>query len=199
MSEGVLIEPEPPTFPAAASSLTPNEETLLRDEMIAERIRRNHGAEETPAFLVAESLVNLLRTYSVVYDHCSESLVPYGLSLAKYNLLVVLHSADDSQLKMSEVGERMSVTCANITKLIDSLEQEGLVERKSLQGDRRVVLAALTAKGAALVQKIMPVQKERLYRSWAGLDAEECRQLTHLLVKLRRSLQLSESEGPPSE
>lgn len=167
---------------------TLEETSLLRDRMVLERLRRNHGIEENHPFLIAEALVNLLRTYGVLTESINQSLAPYGLTLAKYNLLLVLHGTAEHQLRMSEIGERMSVTCANITKLIDGLELEGLVRRQSLPGDRRVVLAQLTPEGIAAVLRLMPIQLDAISRLWSALDEQDCRLMTHLLTKLRASI-----------
>jgi DNA-binding MarR family transcriptional regulator len=162
---------------------------LLYDLDVAERVRRNLGTVDPAALLPVENLVHLLRTYSTLSERLNALLAPYDLSLAKFNLLAILHKyAPEHHLPMSEIGERMSVTCANITKLVDALEREGLVRRTNLPGDRRVVLAELTPDGAALMQRIMPRHYESIHRLWKGLSETDCLQLTHLLLKLQQSL-----------
>jgi DNA-binding MarR family transcriptional regulator len=168
--------------------------TLLRDPVVLERLRENWGPEDSPELLAGESLVHLLRTWGAVYDRLTALLAPHGCSLAKYNLLIVLKAAPEKRLPMSELGERMSVTCANVTRLVDSLEQEGLVRRANRPGDRRVVLAELTPEGAAFMGRIVPEQKQNVQRLWAGLSEADCRQLTHLLIKLQHSVLCEERE-----
>jgi DNA-binding MarR family transcriptional regulator len=172
-----------------------SEETLLRDPVILERLRENWGQEDSPGLLAGESLVNLLRTWGVVFDRITALLAPHGFSLAKYNLLIVLKTSPEKRLPMSELGERMSVTCANVTRLVDSLEQDGFVRRANKPGDRRVVLAELTPEGAAFMGRLEPEQKQHVQRLWAGLSEADCRQLTHLLIKLRHSVLREEKEA----
>jgi MarR family transcriptional repressor of emrRAB len=171
---------------AAAPS---TEGDLLRDMAVVERIRGNMETEDRPTLLAVESLVHLVRTYGALYERMNDVLITYGLSVAKFNLLIVLNTAPERRLPMSEIGERMSVTCANITKLVDGLERDGLVRRTNLPGDRRVVPAELTAEGEALLKQIIPEHYAGVKRLWAEMEESECLQLTHLLLKLRRSAQ----------
>ncbi len=160
----------------------------LRDHEVVERLRRTLPERDLDILTATESLVHLLKTYSAVYDALHESLAPFNLSVAQYNLIVILHKAPEHRLQMSEIGERMSVTRTNITKLVDCLEREGLVRRTDQPGDRRVVLAELTPKGQALVQRVLPEHFANVRALWAQMAPEECLQLTHLLLKLRRSV-----------
>lgn len=163
------------------------EEEQLRDMQLVERIVRNIGADDRFALLATESLVNLFRTHTILYELWSELLAPYDLSPAKYNLLAVLYSEPEHRLRMCDISARMSVTRTNITKLVDGLERDGLVRRTSLLDDRRVVLTELTPKGKTLVQRMKPLQCANMQTLCSGLSEAECRQLTHLMLKLRYS------------
>ncbi len=158
------------------------------EAQIAERTGPFLAPDDMGTRLACENLALLLRTCGAIYEQLTALLAPYGLSVAKYNLLILLKAATENRLPMSEIGERMSVTCANITKLVDGLEREGLVRRTNLPGDRRVVLAVLTPEGEALLERIMPSHLANVRRLWAGMEAPDCLQLTHLLIKLRQSV-----------
>ena len=61
-----------------------------------------------------------------------------GLSKAtgQYTVLRNLNFADENRMTQSEIGRRMSVTSSNVTRLIDGLEQEGLVRRAADHSDQ---------------------------------------------------------------
>ncbi len=168
---------------------------LLRDLNIVERLQRNLGHHEAQTLFAVESMIHLLRTYNEMHDLLSDLLAPFALTLGKYNLLIVLYSTTEHHLPMSEIGDRMSVTRTNITKLVDMLEQEGLVRRVSVPTDRRVTLAKLTEKAEELLHRIMPLHYANVQRLWSGMSAEDCLQLTHLLLKLRRSGEAAVADG----
>ena len=161
---------------------------LLRDMEIADRVRRNSGPQDEPTLLSVECMTHLLKTFSLVQDRLNRLLEPDRLTLAKFNLLIVLRNAPEQQLPMSEIGERMSVTCANITKLVDGLVRDGWVKRRSLPADRRVVLAAVTPEGEELLHRILRQHCANISHLWGDMDTDDCLTLIHLLLKLRRNV-----------
>ena len=160
----------------------------LRDHNLAGRIRSNIPSDNVHAALAVESLAHLLKTMNIAQERLNRRLKADGLTLAKFNVLVVLWSAAERRLPMSEVSERMSVTCANITKLVDGLERGGWVRRAGMPGDRRVALAELTPEGAARFENIMGRHFESVGRLWGDMSEDECLQLIHLSMKLRRNI-----------
>lgn len=160
----------------------------LRDRDVVRRLQQNISPDDQDTLLAVENLAHLIRTYGVLYDTITDLLAPYELSFAQYNLLVILFNSAGYHLQMSEIGERMSVTRTNITKLVDCLERAGMVRRADRPGDRRVVLAELTDAGLALMREVVPRHFENIRQLWAYMGPEDCLQLTHLLLKLRGSL-----------
>lgn len=68
------------------------------------------------------------------------------ISLAEQDLLSLLEKAG-GQIKMVELARIVFLSKAGVTKMVDRLEQAGLVERVASESDRRVTSAKLTAKG----------------------------------------------------
>jgi DNA-binding MarR family transcriptional regulator len=68
-----------------------------------------------------------------------------GTTPARARLLAALQCEGPS--KMNELGSVLGVTPRNVTKLVDSLEAEGLVSRKAHPTDRRATLVFLTDRG----------------------------------------------------
>ena len=163
-------------------------EERLRDHELAGRIRSNIASESEDIALAVECLAHLLKTLNVTQERLNRRLEADGLTLAKFNVLVVLWGAEKRRLPMSEVSERMSVTCANITKLVDGLERGGWVRRAALPGDRRVALAEMTPEGAARFKSIMGRHFEGVGHLWGAMSSDECLQFIHLSMKLRRSV-----------
>ena len=76
----------------------------------------------------------------------------HGLSISDYEALLVLSQADGRRLKRVELSRRLLLTPSGITRLLEGLEEAGLVERQSCPGDLRVTYAGLTDAGAELSQ-----------------------------------------------
>ena len=77
-------------------------------------------------------------------------------------LLIIKHVGKEKGLSQSELSKKMIVTAGNITRLIDRLQNEKLVERSPLKGDRRVNLLRITSKGSDLLDKAWPVYKRKV-------------------------------------
>lgn len=70
-----------------------------------------------------------------------------GLPLERYEILLMLSQADDGTMRPSELAESRRLSRSGATRLIDRLERDGLVERRSFGADRRGSLVALTREG----------------------------------------------------
>ncbi|HET9675672.1 MAG TPA: MarR family transcriptional regulator [Gaiellaceae bacterium] len=71
----------------------------------------------------------------------------HGLTLNDYEALLVLSRADDGRLKRVELARNLMLTPSGITRLLQGLEDAGLVERASCATDLRVTYAQLTDAG----------------------------------------------------
>jgi DNA-binding MarR family transcriptional regulator len=94
----------------------------------------------------------LLRAHAALVKELDAELEGvHGLPLSSYEVLVVLESAPDRQLRMAELAEHVLLSRSGMTRLIDRLEREGLVARHTCSGDGRGCYAALTESGGRMV------------------------------------------------
>ena len=110
-----------------------------------------------------------------------------GLSKAtgQYTVLRNLHFAADNRMTQSEVGRRMNVTSSNVTRLIDGLEQDGLVQRTADHADRRVTFVELTAEGRTVAERIVPAVVQFAMDVAQEFTPEELQTLLGLLARLQ--------------
>ena len=80
-----------------------------------------------------------------------------GLSLAEYDALLQLAIADGRRLRMSELADRVVLSRSGMTRLVDRLEGDGLVERRTCESDARVLWATLTELGSQRLRAAVPV------------------------------------------
>ena len=126
-------------------------------------IFRELGIRDGKDRLKEELLYNLGFCYVTLEKKIADVLAPYDLSPVKMNaLLIIKHVGKDKGLSQSELSKRMIVTAGNVTRLVDRLQNEKLVERASLKGDRRVNLLKITPKGSDLLDKVWPVYKKKV-------------------------------------
>jgi DNA-binding MarR family transcriptional regulator len=90
----------------------------------------------------------LLRAYASTTRLLSAELQEeHGLTLNDYEALLVLSRAEDGRLKRVELARSLMLTPSGITRLLQGLEDAGLVERASCATDLRVTYAQLTDAG----------------------------------------------------
>jgi DNA-binding MarR family transcriptional regulator len=79
-----------------------------------------------------------------------------GLTLPAYEVLAHLSEAPDRRLRMSDLAAVSVLTPSGLTRVVDRLVREGLVNRQRCLSDARVVYAAVTDAGVERVQQAYP-------------------------------------------
>jgi MarR family 2-MHQ and catechol resistance regulon transcriptional repressor len=118
-----------------------------------------------------------------------------GLTRARYNVLRILYKAEGRRLLMNEIGQGLHVSPTNITKLIDGLVDDDMVQRVNHPHDKRMTWAELTPRGIKMFEELLPQVRKHTARLWSGLSEDEQRQLSHLLAKVLRSLETAEEKA----
>jgi DNA-binding MarR family transcriptional regulator len=133
-----------------------------------------------------EALLNLVRTQDYLHQRFARLFEEHGLSGPQYNVLRILRGHGGPGVPSQVIAGQMVNRMPDITRLVDRLEQAGLVERTRTAEDRRLVLVKITAAGLdALARLDHPVLE--LHEQLLGhLSREELAQLSALLVKARR-------------
>ncbi|MBA0279817.1 MarR family transcriptional regulator [Stenotrophomonas maltophilia] len=125
----------------------------------------------------------LLSLSSAIDRDCATRLAPHGLSEGRFIVLFLLHGAGGA-LPPHELAERAGVTRATVSGLIDGLQREGLLQRRSDAEDGRRLRIVLTAQGKRLAETLFNQHTQWIGGLFSGLDAEEQQQLSQLLHKV---------------
>lgn len=113
----------------------------------------------------------------------SNRLRRLDLSVPQCDVLTTLTEREG--LSQQELAERLYVTKGNISGLIDRLVASGLVERRSLQGDRRSHAIFLTPAGKKLAQQGIEAQTSFVAETFAQIAPERLAAFEDMLVELR--------------
>src|SRR5450756_731761 len=142
--------------------------------------------------LATEAVMNTIRTAGMVFDLIGRLLRPLNVSAAGGLVLGILR--DHGPLSPSELGERLIVTRATVTGLLDSLEQRGFVRRSANPVDRRSLVVQITPAGLSVLQELRTIV-HRNEKTWmSGLPDPELRAYTEQLHRIQDSLAAA-SEG----
>lgn len=109
---------------------------------------RRHWTEQSlPEPLAMAAATSVMRAQQIVSTAVDRALRPHELTFARYEVLRLLSFSSAGALPITKVGERLMVHPTGITKLVDKLEQQGLVRRLANPDDRRGKLAEITPAG----------------------------------------------------
>ena len=136
-----------------------------------------------------EALIALIRTADLVADAVGQSLADANLSMQQYNVLRILRGSGAEGLRTYEVVPRMVSRAPNITRLVDKLEEKGLLERTRSKSDRRAIRLRLTRAGLRLIDRLDDAVTVADAQAMRGLSEAELRRLVGLLDRLRHPLE----------
>ena len=126
-----------------------------------------------------------VRTSSTLQDAVDDLLKPHGLSGTQYNVLRILRGAEPNGLCRNELRDRMLTRMPDMTRLLDRMEEAGLVARTRDADDRRMVFTRITKAGRKLVDEL-DGPMEQLHKDRLGhLSAAQLRTLVELLTLTR--------------
>ncbi len=142
---------------------------------------------QTKAFpsIHEEAFLNLERTATLLADAFELMLKPYGITGTQYNVLRILRGAGTNGLCRNEIRDRLISRMPDVTRLLDRMEDAGLISRSRSDEDRRLVSTQLTRQGRRLVDSLDEVVTAEHRDRLDHLSAEQLRTLIELLTRVR--------------
>lgn len=137
--------------------------------------------------LAAQQYRMIYDIYVLLDDGDRRVLRTFNLNTSQYNVLMLLDA--ERGWRLTDLSERLLFDKSTVTRIIDRLEQMGLVRRIADPGDRRVQRVLLTPPGVSLREEAHAAHERSLEQRLAVLDPEEQHRLHTLLGKLREGLQ----------
>lgn len=111
----------------------------------------------------------LLRVHAALVPVLDRELqAAVGLPLAWYDVLRELVNAPHRRLRMSELGERVTLSRTRVSRLVDEMQRAGLVEKQAHPTDRRSVHAAITPMGRRRLRAAAPVYLRGIHRHFVA-------------------------------
>ena len=92
-------------------------------------------------------VTSVMRVQQLLLAELDDVLRPFGLTFARYEVLMLLHFSRHGALPLGKIGVRLQVAPGAVTNAVDRLEDDGLVLRQPHPTDRRTTLASITSSG----------------------------------------------------
>ena len=128
----------------------------------------------------------LLGAHASLTRELSAALVAsHGLTINDYGCLLLLSRAGEEGMRRIDLANELRLSPSGITRLLDRLEDQGLVGKGACKEDARVSYAILTDDGEAKIKEAWPEHVEAVERRvGAVLSQEEIKTLAEILGKL---------------
>jgi DNA-binding MarR family transcriptional regulator len=144
--------------------------------------------KKTPRFdsLEQEVYLNLWRTYDRLRALEDELFGRHDLTAQQYNALRLLRGEHPNPIHTLDLAGRLVSRAPDITRLLDKLQQRGLIERDRPPDNRRVVRIGITAAGLALLETLHDPLQECHARQLGHLSRKQLKDLAALLQEARQ-------------
>ena len=128
--------------------------------------------------------IGLIRTQQYLVGAVEDALSKEGLPpLPWYDVLWELDKSPEGNLRLNEIGKRVLLDKYNVTRLVQRLENEGLVRRVPCAQDGRGIFAHITPKGRKLRERMWPVyQRAVSERFFSKLGRQDISRLGRMMA-----------------
>jgi DNA-binding MarR family transcriptional regulator len=125
-----------------------------------------------------------------------------GLSLADYDVLVLLTEASDGRLRVFEIADDLQWEQSRLSHHLARMERRGLVAREECTTDRRGAFVVLTGAGRSAIEKAAPAHVATVRQLvFDGLSKEQVAMLEstvkEVVSRLDRAVMAAEGDGGP--
>lgn len=158
----------------------------------ARTVTRGAGETALDRAATLQLVIALGRAAKAIENGVRPHLASHGLAMTEFAVLEVLYHK--GAMPLSEIRDRILVTGASTTYVVNKLEERGLMRRRGSGEDRRVIFGELTAAGRKLIGGIFDEHVAHLRKAMAGLSTTEKRTAARLLRRLTRLAPIA--EGP---
>ena len=141
----------------------------------------------TASARATECAMNLVFTADLLVKRIASLLQPFGLSPAS-GLVLSIVADGESPLSPHKIAERLIISRATVTGLIDSLERQGYVQRRPHPSDRRMLLVEVTETGREVANTFRPIVHHQQKQWLEILSDDEQKRLIDSLHRVQTGL-----------
>ena len=138
------------------------------------------------------ALYNLNRAAATYNEEMAKALKAYDLDVMEWRILMLLDDKNPSSV--GELARRSVSKMPTVTRMLTRMEHEGLVKRRALTDDRRVIQISITAKARKTLKMVQSIGRGVYERAVEGIDAGDINRMTRALKTIRENLNRSPYE-----
>jgi len=101
-------------------------------------------------------VVNILRAGKIIDHKVSDVLKKYGVTHIQFNILRILEARMPEKLSLGEIQDGLLFETSDVSRLIDRLVRNGLVDRTYCPNNRRKLEVSITKQGLEVIRRSVP-------------------------------------------
>jgi DNA-binding MarR family transcriptional regulator len=130
-----------------------------------------------------KAILNLFYTVSWIENEQKKFFKKHNISMQQYNVLNILKTVQPEKISTSDIKKRLTNSNPDVSRMVDRLEAQKLITKKTNKTDKRLIEISITPKGLDLIEKINKKIKE--LDKILKLNIKEAKELNKLLDKAR--------------
>lgn len=127
-----------------------------------------------------EAMLNLMVAASVVAEQADRICAEHGITRGQYNVLRILRGAHPEGHSRCDIAVRLVERAPDVTRLVDRLERQGLVERIRSDEDRRLSISRITDAGLELLERMDPSMRAHQEYFASRISVRDQRELSRI-------------------
>lgn len=144
-----------------------------------------------------EVTFQLVETARLMRSHVDQRARQCGTTRAQWGVLSRLRRNEG--MTQAQLADSLDIQPISVTRMIDRLEGQRLVERRPAPGDRRAYLLHLTSEGRTLVDGLDPLRQAIADHLLAGVDDATIPLVLEALACIREQARALDPNDPPSD
>lgn len=143
-----------------------------------------HGWTDAAAGMTL--VTSVMRAHQLLLARVDETLRPFGLTFARYEMLTLLAFTREGRMPMASASARLQVHPTSVTNTVDRLEASGHVRREPHPGDGRATLVTITDAGRELAERATEALNTQVFEQ-PGLSSDDTDELVSIIARMRRA------------
>jgi DNA-binding MarR family transcriptional regulator len=137
-----------------------------------------------------------LRAHSLMLRKIGEDFAAAGLPpFAWYEVLLVLYEAPEHHLQPSELADELVLSRSGLSRMIDRIEETGLVARRACPGDRRAIHVELTEEGEKMLDRMWCVYARCIADHFLPAMGEQAWTIREAMESVAESVRRRKGDG----
>ncbi len=129
-------------------------------------------------------MLSLLQGGMWLLNDLENYMKPFGLSQGRLSILLAITESQGGIVSPGDLARQTGKSRPTVTRMIERLDEDGLITIHSDKDDRRSKMLSLSDKATKLLEKVIPVYNERIRLMSAGLNDGDKRQLMTLISRI---------------